>query len=576
MTKKEKYRIIIRTGSWFLLLFFLCACLITIYDAMRNRKLGQEAFNQKKIYVYERLVNGTEEQLQKIINDVDNSAKSSLNGNFQNQYYSYQIFNDNGELLAESKNCLNIKIGEGETAAYEIIFPDQLLTPEQMESFILAMEENSRNKAKPPKYRFLYRTDGKGGQETLSGLYIEKLEWVSGEEEESARPDPWLSTLRSWKSESDGKNYLQSGSEMVMEWNQSAAKAEDGEYKEIQVMAFPYYQDGFRHWNYWEQEEWLHGDSEKEIFGKNGIVPEINWENGRTISKGYIKTKMESWIKFSLTNNKKNIYLHIRTSGRNMYTSLENLKWAYLVMLFILGVCASFLAHGQIRTEEKRQQMEQERKDFINGMTHELKTPLAIIRMCGDNLRIKELELKRDYYLDMINLKTEEMDTMIRQMITLSQINSIHFMLKPQGTDLKQLVAACLARIAPLLSEKQIDLQLEMEPVVKEVNQKYFEQLVSNLLSNAVSYVAPGGYIRIILNDKELSVENAGEPVNDEWRRDMFDLFSSGKQIHNGREKHLGYGLYLVKKVADLHGMGCEAENTASGNLFRIGFKGEE
>lgn len=40
--------------------------------------------------------------------------------------------------------------------------------------------------------------------------------------------------------------------------------------------------------------------------------------------------------------------------------------------------------------------MEQDRKDFINGMTHELKTPLAIIRMCDDNLRIKELEYKKD------------------------------------------------------------------------------------------------------------------------------------------------------------------------------------
>lgn len=56
-----------------------------------------------------------------------------------------------------------------------------------------------------------------------------------------------------------------------------------------------------------------------------------------------------------------------------------------------------------MKTEEKRQQIEQERKDFINGMAHELKTPLAIIRMCDDNLRIQELEFKKDYYLDMIS-----------------------------------------------------------------------------------------------------------------------------------------------------------------------------
>lgn len=48
MTKKEKYRILLKTGGCFLLLFLLCACIITTYDTLRNRKLGQEAFQQKK------------------------------------------------------------------------------------------------------------------------------------------------------------------------------------------------------------------------------------------------------------------------------------------------------------------------------------------------------------------------------------------------------------------------------------------------------------------------------------------------------------------------------------------------
>lgn len=57
----------------------------------------------------------------------------------------------------------------------------------------------------------------------------------------------------------------------------------------------------------------------------------------------------------------------------------------------------------------------------------------------------------------MINQKTEEMDTMIRQMMTLSQINSIHFMLQLQRTNLGKLVMESLNRIAPLLLEKDID-----------------------------------------------------------------------------------------------------------------------
>ncbi|MFD1404221.1 sensor histidine kinase [Robinsoniella peoriensis] len=576
MTKKEKYRILLKTGGCFLLLFLLCACIITTYDTLRNRKLGQEAFQQKKNYIYEKLVKSSEEDFQKIVNEVGDSAKSSLNGNFQNQYYSYLVYNDKQDLLAESKNYLNVKIEDGETTESKLIFPEELFSIEQKNVFITAIKENSRNKSKPPKYRFLCSTDSRDGQGFLTGLYVEKLEWVSGEQGEKAQQDPWLLTSRSWKSEYDGKNYCQSGSEIVMEWisPEISANSENEKYREIQKLGFPYYQDGFEEWNYWEQEEWLH--NRKEISMNTASGQEMNWNNGKTLTSGFLTTQMETRMRFSLLNSRSYICLQIRASGRHLYTSLVNLKWAYLVMFFILGLCALYLSYGQIKTEEKRQQMEQDRKDFINGMTHELKTPLAIIRMCDDNLRIKELEYKKEYYLDMINQKTEEMDTMIRQMMTLSQINSIHFMLQLQRTNLAKLVMESLNRIAPLLLEKDIDLQMDIERVEKEVNQNYFEQLVSNLLSNAVSYVTPGGYIRIMLDEEELSIENAGEPISEDWKRDMFELFSSGKQLSGGREKHLGYGLYLVKKVAGLHGMRCEAENTSAGNLFRIRFKAEE
>ena len=128
MTKKEKYRILLKTGGCFLLLFLLCACIITTYDTLRNRKLGQEAFQQKKNYIYEKLVKSSEEDFQKIVNEVGDSAKSSLNGNFQNQYYSYLVYNDKQDLLAESKNYLNVKIEDGETTESKLIFPEELFS----------------------------------------------------------------------------------------------------------------------------------------------------------------------------------------------------------------------------------------------------------------------------------------------------------------------------------------------------------------------------------------------------------------------------------------------------------------
>lgn len=396
MTKKEKYRILLKTGGCFLLLFLLCACIITTYDTLRNRKLGQEAFQQKKNYIYEKLVKSSEEDFQKIVNEVGDSAKSSLNGNFQNQYYSYLVYNDKQDLLAESKNYLNVKIEDGETTESKLIFPEELFSIEQKNVFITAIKENSRNKSKPPKYRFLCSTDSRDGQGFLTGLYVEKLEWVSGEQGEKAQQDPWLLTSRSWKSEYDGKNYCQSGSEIVMEWisPEISAISENEKYREIQILGFPYYQDGFEEWNYWEHEEWLH--NRKEISMNTASGQERNWDNGKTLTSGFLTTQMETCMRFSLLNSRSYICLQIRASGRHLYTSLVNLKWAYLVMFFILGLCALYLAYGQIKTEEKRQQMEQDRKDFINGMTHELKTPLAIIRMCDDNLRIKELEYKRN------------------------------------------------------------------------------------------------------------------------------------------------------------------------------------
>lgn len=91
-----------------------------------------------------------------------------------------------------------------------------------------------------------------------------------------------------------------------------------------------------------------------------------------------------------------------------------------------------------------------------------------------------------------------------------------------------------------------------------------------NLLENACYHTPDGGNIWITLTQQSLQIENQGKAIPDEELNRLFELFSRGENKRGESGHHLGFGLYLAGRVADLHGKTCTVENTGRGVLFKV------
>lgn len=121
-------------------------------------------------------------------------------------------------------------------------------------------------------------------------------------------------------------------------------------------------------------------------------------------------------------------------------------------------------------------------------------------------------------------------------------------------------------RFEPMLREKNILVRYEEKADFQiEGDREYLARAMWNLLSNAVDYNVPGGTILITVEQEMCAIENSGSPLDEEQLAHAFDLFYTSHKSRGGKEKHMGMGLFLTKKILALHNLSLVLENTADG-----------
>lgn len=233
----------------------------------------------------------------------------------------------------------------------------------------------------------------------------------------------------------------------------------------------------------------------------------------------------------------------------------------------ILTLVCMFLVvdrFNQIYAREKV--LEETRRDFTNAMAHELKTPLGIIRNFAENLIEHNMEEKREYYLTQIIGQTEEMDRLVAEMIEISKLDSEGLALKKETISFGALVREEMERFAPMIDEKNIQVQYEEKAdFLVEGDREYLEKAVFNLISNAVDYNVLDGRILVRTEAGQCVIENTGKQMEEDELLHAFDLFFTGDKSRGKKGNHMGIGLFLVKKIAEHHGMRVILENGADG-----------
>lgn len=257
--------------------------------------------------------------------------------------------------------------------------------------------------------------------------------------------------------------------------------------------------------------------------------------------------------------------------GRSMNTLSDKLKEA-------IGELREANARLQKDIEEKTR-IDEMRKEFIANVSHELKTPIALIQGYAEGLTegMCEDEESRSYYCEVIMDEAAKMNKMVKQLLTLTALESGNDTTEFSRFDMGELIYDLVNASGILFQQKKVKVELEVEsPLFVRADEFKIEEVLSNYLTNAINHLDENKVIRIRTEriqaaegDKvKICVFNSGNSIPEE---DIANLWTKFYKVDKARTRAYGgsgIGLSIVKAIIDTHGQSCGVENVAGGVEF--------
>ncbi len=266
------------------------------------------------------------------------------------------------------------------------------------------------------------------------------------------------------------------------------------------------------------------------------------------------------------------------------YYADEGAERVRLKVLMVAGEGAVFLVfllagvYIMQRTIRKDMSLVRQQRNFLLSITHELKTPVAAIKLCLQTLE-KRSGLTQEQRLPLQQTaieNTERLHKLIDNVLMATRIESGQAIIQKQAVNLSKLTTE-LARglLQPLAGEEALLVQVE-PAVMAPVDEGMFESILVNLVENAVKY-GQGGPIEISLRAEQaqvvLKVADQGPGIPEEERKRVFEKFYRMGNEETRTRKGTGLGLYIVARLVELHGAKLTlADNHPSGTVFSIRF----
>ncbi len=220
---------------------------------------------------------------------------------------------------------------------------------------------------------------------------------------------------------------------------------------------------------------------------------------------------------------------------------------------------------------EQKKRLLAERKELVDNLSHEMKTPLGVIRAYAEGLQDETDEGKRQRYSEVIIAETERMSRLIATLLDLSALESGAARLRPERFDFVAFLEIVAGRLLIDTPDADFELQYELpeHPVYVNADQSRMEQVLDNLIVNAKQNVHPGGILKLSLkeNGEELifSIFNQGPPIPQESLSKIWMKFYRDR---NSRYGGSGLGLAIVAQVLSMQGLTYGAANQTGGVVF--------
>ena len=246
-----------------------------------------------------------------------------------------------------------------------------------------------------------------------------------------------------------------------------------------------------------------------------------------------------------------------------------------------LNVMAENLQNAFIKLEAANKQLEKdveqerillaERKDLVDRLSHEMKTPLGVIRAYAEGYQDEDDEMKKQKYAEIILSETKRMNHLITTLLDLSALETGAVQLIPERFDFVELLETVAGRLLIDTPDVNFELQYELPDykVYVYTDKLRMEQVLNNLIINAKKNVRPKGVLKLCLSDENgllhFSVYNQGDTIPDEKLKKIWTKF-----YRDNRSKYSGSGLGLaiVAQILSMQELSYGAKNLADGVQF--------
>ncbi|NLO84361.1 MAG: HAMP domain-containing protein [Clostridiales bacterium] len=226
---------------------------------------------------------------------------------------------------------------------------------------------------------------------------------------------------------------------------------------------------------------------------------------------------------------------------------------------------------------ERERELEHQRLTFFSAASHELKTPVTILKgQLSGMLAQVGIYKDREKYLARALEVTCQMEGLIKETLTISRIESGSFALTSDAINLGELMNSQLLMLEDLIAQKEITLGTDIDlDVIIHGNEALMINVLDNLLMNAILYSPQGAAIVVEVHKGMFSVENSGVFIPLDALPELFTPFYRVEQSRNRKSGGSGLGLYLVQSILKLHGATCKVINTSQGVRFYAEFADE-
>lgn len=263
---------------------------------------------------------------------------------------------------------------------------------------------------------------------------------------------------------------------------------------------------------------------------------------------------------------------------------LRNLVPFTIFAAILIGILGAYIYSNTITKPlieiiEKERREEENRREFIATISHELKTPITIISGQLEGMIYNIGKYKdRDKYLKESYTSTQELKDLVNEMIEISKTDIMSASFKPTTLSVKELVEVILKRQEFLIDEKNLKTRVAISSDAKiNADKDKFSKALYNIINNAIKYTPEGENINIRFIERGfrpsiLEVENTGITISDESLKNIFNPFFRVEKSRSRRTGGSGLGLYLTSQILAKHGFEYKMTNRGNAVLFTIEF----